>query len=462
MCPDEFGKRKKIQERHKQQYMIQLSDHFNYRKIFKFTVPSVVMMVFTSIYGVVDGFFVSNFAGKTQFAAVNFIMPVLLIFSCFGFMFGTGGSALIAKHMGAGKDEKAEEIFSQNVAATLIFGIILAIFGTAALPFIAGTLGAEGEMLKYSVLYGRITMLSLPFFMLQYEFQALFSTAEKPQMGLFVTLAAGLTNMILDALFCAGFGWGINGAAAATVISEYLGGGIPLIYFSLKNSSRLRIRRFNPDVKALLKVIGNGSSELMSNISSSVVGMLFNIQLLKYAGENGVAAYGVLMYVNFVFISMFIGYSVGIAPVISYNFGADNKKELKGLFKKSLSIILVGAILMFTAGQMLGSPIADLFVGYDKELKEFTIYAFREFSFSFLFCGFSIFGSAFFTALNDGLVSAMISFLRTLVFEVSALLILPLILGIDGIWFSVVAAEIVSIILTTGFIIAKKGKYGYI
>ena len=317
--------------------MIQLSDHFNYRKIFKFTLPSVVMMVFTSIYGVVDGFFVSNFAGKTQFAAVNFIMPVLMIFSCSGFMFGTGGSALIAKHMGAGKEDKAEEIFSQNIAATFIFGIFLAILGTIALPFIASTLGAEGEMLKYSVLYGRITMLSLPFFMLQYEFQALFSTAEKPQMGLIVTLAAGFTNMILDALFCAGFGWGINGAAAATVISEYLGGGIPLIYFSLKNSSRLRIRRFKPDIKALLKVMGNGSSELMSNISSSVVGMLFNIQLLKYAGENGVAAYGVLMYVNFVFISMFIGYSVGIAPVISYNFGADNKKELKGLFKKYCS-----------------------------------------------------------------------------------------------------------------------------
>ena len=441
--------------------MIQLSDHFNYKRIFRFTMPSVIMMVFTSIYGVVDGFFVSNFAGKTQFAAVNFIMPVIMVFSCFGFMFGTGGSALIAKHMGAGKDDKAEEIFSQNVAATLIFGIFLMIFGILSLPIIAVTLGAEGEMLRYSVLYGRMIMCSLPFYMLQFEFQALFSTAEKPHMGLIVTMVAGVTNMILDAIFCAGFGWGIQGAAAATMISEYLGGGIPLVYFSMKNSSRLRLRRFAFDFKSLLKVMGNGSSELMSNISSSIVGMLFNIQLLRYAGENGVAAYGVLMYVNFVFIAIFIGYSVGIAPVISYNFGADNKPELRGLFKKSLGIILGVALLMFMAGQALGAPIADMFVGYDKELRDFTVHAFKEFSFCFLFCGFSIFGSSFFTALNDGLTSALISFLRTLVFETAALLLLPLIWGIDGIWFSVVAAEIASITLTFYFIIAKRKKYGY-
>lgn len=442
--------------------MIQLSDHFNYKKILKFTGPSVAMMVFASIYGVVDGFFVSNFAGKSQFAAVNFIMPVIMAFSSFGFMFGTGGSALIAKYMGEGEHDKAEEIFSQNIAATLIWGIFLSTTGMLTLPFIATALGADGEMLRYSVLYGRMTMLSLPFFMLQYEFQALFSTAEKPHLGLAVTLTAGFANMILDALFCAGFGWGIRGAAAATVISEYLGGGIPLIYFCLKNSSRLHIRPFTPDIAALFKVMGNGSSELMSNISSSLVGMLFNIQLLKYAGENGVAAYGVLMYVNFVFISMFLGYSVGIAPVISYNFGARNKKELKGLFKRSISIILAEAILMFSASHILGGAIADIFVGYDAELKDFTAHAFREFSFSFLFCGFSIFGSSFFTALNNGLISALISFLRTLLFEAGALLILPLLLGIDGIWFSVVAAEIASVTLTAIFIFANRKKYGYL
>lgn len=442
--------------------MIQLSDKFTFRTIFRFTVPSVMMMVFTSIYGVVDGFFVSNFAGKTQFAAVNFIMPVIMMLSCMGFMFGTGGSAIIARYMGEGKEQRADEVFSQNIAASLILGVAVAAAGFAAMPAIAGLFGATGELLENSVIYARMLMCSMPFYVLQYEFQALFPTAEKPHMGLMVTVMAGITNMVLDALFCAVFGWGLRGAAAATMISEYIGGGVPLIYFlSKKNSSRLHVHSFRPDMRTLLKVITNGSSELMSNISMSLVGMLFNIQLLKYAGENGVAAYGVIMYVNFIFISIFIGYSVGIAPVFSFKYGAEKYDEMKALLKKSMLITAVTALIMFAAGQLLKDAAAGVFVGYDAELKSFTSHAFKIFSCSFLFSGFSIFGSSFFTALGDGLTSALISFLRTLVFEVAALLILPALLGVDGIWLSVVAAEIISFMTTMAFMAAKRSRYGY-
>lgn len=458
---DDVKRQDRKDARIRYKYMIQLSDKFNLRKIFKFTIPSVMMMVVTSIYSVVDGFFVSNFAGKIQFAAVNFIMPVIMMLSCLGFMFGTGGSAIIAGCMGEGKDEKANEVFSQNIAVSFILGLIIAVLGFMGMPFIARSFGAEGELLENSVLYGRMLMCSMPFYILQYEFQALFPTAEKPHLGLMVTVAAGVTNIILDALFCAVFGWGLKGAAAATMISEYIGGGIPLIYFIGKNSSKLRIREFSPDMKSLLRVITNGSSELMSNISMSLVGMLFNIQLLKYAGENGVAAYGVIMYVNFIFISIFIGYSVGIAPVFSFKYGAKKVIEIKELLVKSILIIAATSVAMFTAGQLLNSFVAEAFVGYDAELKQITCHGFRVFACAFLFSGFSIFGSAFFTALGDGLTSALISFLRTLVFEVAALLILPLILGIDGIWMSVVVAELISFIVTGMFMLAKRKKYNY-
>ena len=441
--------------------MIQLSDHFDYKRLLRYTCPSVVMLVFTSIYGVVDGFFVSNYAGKTPFAAVNFIMPLLMILGCAGFMFGTGGGALIAITMGAGSMKKANELFSQIVFVSAGCGILLAVLGFLFLRPAASLMGADGQLLEDCLTYGHIILPAIPFYILQYEFQCLFATAGKPKLGLYVTAAAGVTNILLDALFVAGFRWGLEGAAAATSISQFVGGIIPVFYFGRKNDSPLRLVRCGFDGGALLKVCINGSSELMSNISMSLVSMMYNVQLMKYVGENGVAAYGVLMYVGMIFSAVFIGYSVGAAPVVGYHYGAQNSEALKGLLKKSIVLVGIFAVCMFASGQLLSAPLSRMFVGYDKELFDMTVHAFTVFSFSFLFSGFAILGSSFFTALGDGLVSALISFLRTLVFQCLSVLIFPLFWQLDGIWFSIVAAEIMAVVVTVLFLFGKRKKYHY-
>lgn len=416
------------------------------------------MMIFTSVYGVVDGFFVSNFAGKASFTAVNFIMPVLMILGCFGFMFGTGGSSLIAKTLGEGKKEKANSLFSMLIYISIACGLVIAILGIVFLRLIAKLLGAEGQLLENCVLYGRIILLAIPAYILQYAFQCLFATAGKPQLGLLVTAAAGVTNIVLDALFVAGLEFGLRGAAAATAISQCVGGILPLFYFGRPNSSLLRLGKTKLDGRALLKTCANGSSELMSNISLSIVSVLYNVQLIRYAGEDGVAAYGVLMYVNMIFLAVFIGYSVGIAPVVSYHYGAGNHGELRNLLKKSLVIIGVCSVCMFAAAELFGKPITRVFVGYDDGLLSMTQRAFVMYSFSFLFAGIAIAGSSFFTALNDGLTSALISFLRTLVLQAAAVLILPLFLEIDGIWLSMTAAEFAAAVVTAIFLVWKRKK----
>ena len=442
--------------------MIQLSDHFTIRRLLRFTAPSIIMMVFTSIYGVVDGFFVSNFAGKTPFAAVNFIMPALMILGCPGFMFGTGGSALIAKKLGEKLPEKSNGIFTMLTVCAAVLGLVLGALGIALLPAIARLLGAEGEMLRNCVLYGRIVLLATPFYLLQYYFQCLFATAQKPKLGLYVTVAAGVCNMALDALFVGAFRWGLTGAALATAFSQFVGGVVPLVYFAKQRSGSLLVfTRFRFDGRALARTCTNGSSELMSNISMSLVSILYNAQLMRYAGEDGVSAYGVLMYVSMIFIAIFIGYCVGSSPIVSYHYGAENKQELHGLLKKGLIVLSVTAVLMFAAGELAARPLAKLFVGYDEGLLDMTAHAFSIFSFSFLLSGFSIFGSSFFTALGDGLTSALISFLRTLVFQIAAVLIFPLIWKLDGIWLSIVAAEVMSVLVTALFLVGKQKKYGY-
>lgn len=440
---------------------IQLSEHFNYKKLLRFTLPSIVMMIFTSIYSVVDGFFVSNFVGKTPFAAVNFIMPFLMILGAFGFMFGTGGSALISKTMGEGDNEKAKRIFSLLVYVSIGCGVVVAVLGIIFIRPVAALLGAEGVMLENCVLYGRIILAALPAFMLQYEFQSFFVTAEKPHLGLVVTVAAGVTNMVLDALLVAVFSLGLVGAAAATALSQCVGGLVPLVYFGCKNSSALRLTRTKFDGKVLFKTCTNGASELMSNISASIVGMLYNIQLIKYAGENGVAAYGVLMYVNFIFLAVFIGYSVGTAPIIGYNYGAGNHSELKNLLKRSLWIIGICSVAMVFAAEILARPLATMYVGYDIELFELTLRGFNIYSLAFLFAGMAIFGSSFFTALNNGLISALLSFLRTIVFEVSGVFLIPMIFGIDGIWMAIVVANGLAAVVTILFLLANRKRYHY-
>ncbi len=440
---------------------IRLSDHFTYKKLLRFTIPSIAMMVFTSIYGVVDGFFVSNFVGKTSFAAVNLIMPFLMILGTIGFMFGTGGSALVSKTLGEGDTPKANRIFSMIVFISIALGIMLCVLGIVFIRPIATLLGAEGKLLQNCVTYGRVILIALPAFVLQIEFQSFFITAEKPQLGLFVTVLSGVTNMILDALLVGVFSLGLPGAAIATGISQIVGGTIPLIYFSRKNSSLLKLTKTNIDTKALIKTCTNGSSEMMTNISLSFISMIFNFQLMKYAGENGIAAYGVLMYVNFVFVSVFIGYSVGSAPVIGYHYGAENKSELHGLLQKSNVVIAFFAIIMFFAAKLLARPFSLMFVGYDEGLVALTCRAFSIYAYSFLFAGFAIFTSSFFTALNNGLVSALISFLRILLFQCISVLTLPLIFGIDGIWISVTVAEILAVLLSVFFLVTQRKKYGY-
>ena len=440
---------------------IQLSDHFTRKRLLRFSLPSIVMMVFTSIYGVVDGYFVSNYTGKTPFAAVNLIMPFLMILGGVGFMFGTGGGALIAKTMGEGKAEKADKLFSMTVFASIFCGLVLTAVGLLFLRPFAQLMGAEGELLENSLLYGTINLIALPFYILQYEFQCLFATAEKPKLGLYVTVASGVANMVLDWLLVAVLPFGLAGAAAATAASQFIGGVFPLVYFARKNFSRLRLTRCRLELRPLGRICANGSSELMGNISMSLVNMLYNVQLMQYVGEDGIAAYGVLMYVSMIFQAIFIGYSVGTAPIVSYHYGAQNREELKSLLRKAIFIVAIAALCMFAAGELLAAPLSRLFVAYDEELLQMTTHAFAIFSFSFLFSGFAINGSSFFTALNDGLTSALISFLRTLVFQVAAVLLFPLLWGLDGIWFSIVAAEIMAVLATIFFLLKKQKKYGY-
>lgn len=440
---------------------IKLSDHFTMGRLLKFTLPTIVMMIFTSIYGIVDGIFVSRWVGKTPFAAVNFIMPFLMIFGSLGFMFGTGGSAVVSKTLGENDVPRAKRYFSMIVYSAIILGILLTVIGWCFLRPIASLLGAEGEMLENCVIYGRVIILALVPYVLQNVFQSFMVTAGKPQLGLGLTIAAGVTNMVLDFFFVAVFKWGLVGAASATAISQCVGGIIPLIYFLSKNGSSLTLVKTKPEWRVLGKAAVNGSSEMLTNISMSLVNMLYNYQLMKYIGEDGVSAYGVIMYINLIFTGVFIGYSIGSAPVVGYNYGSGNTDELKGIFKKSLSLITVSSVVLTGAALLLSSPLSQLFVGYDKGLFNITVHGFSIYSFAFLLMGFNIFGSSFFTALNNGFVSALISFFRTLVFQIAAVIALPLLLGLDGIWMSVVVAELCALAITVTALIVNRKKYKY-
>ncbi|MGN1015157.1 MAG: MATE family efflux transporter [Butyricicoccus sp.] len=435
---------------------IRLSDHFTYRTLLTFTLPCIIMMIVTSIYSIVDGYFVSNFAGKNAFAAVNLIMPVLMALGSFGFMIGTGGSALVAKTLGEGKMDKANELFTMLVSVIIAVGAALTVFGFLFMPDIARLLGASDRIIDDCVLYGRILILSDIFFMLQNGYQSFLVTAEKPKFGLCIAVIAGVLNMVLDFLLVYVFRLGITGAAVATVISQLVGGIVPTIYFARENSSLLRLVRFRMDWHALVKACTNGSSEMLTNLSTSLVSVLYNFQLMKSAAENGVAAYGVIMYVNFVFMAFFFGYAVGTGPVVGYHFGAQDRQELKSLLRKSLVITTVAALAMTAAAELAAMPLARLFVGYDAELCRITVTGLKLYSLSFLLCGYNIFGSAYFTGLNNGKASALISILRTLVLQVIAIFVLPLLLGINGIWLAIVAAEGATLLVTASLFVRTR------
>lgn len=440
---------------------IQLSDHFTYGKLFRFTLPSIVMMLFISIYGVVDGLFVSNFVGKTAFAAINLVMPFVMVIGGVGFMIGTGGTALVSRVLGEGKRELANRYFTMMVWLSIIVGAVLSTVGIAFMEPVSRFLGATDAMLPDCVLYGRICIGFSVSFMLQNLFQSFLIAAEKPKLGLAATVAAGVTNMVLDALFIAGFRWGVAGAAIATGLSQCVGGILPLFYFAFPNNSLLRLTRTKLEIRPILQACCNGSSEMMNNIASSIVGMLYNFQLLKYAGEDGVSTYGVLMYVNFCFAAIFIGYSVGSAPIVGYHFGAQNRSELQNMLRKSIILMGTGGVILALAAQLLANPLAHLFVGYDAGLFAMTTHAFRLYSFAFLFMGFNIFASSFFTSLSNGGVSAAIAFLRTLVFQAAAVLILPILFELDGIWWAMTTAEVFAFVISGIFLLTNRKRYGY-
>lgn len=440
---------------------IKLSDHFTYRRLFRFVLPSIVMMIFTSVYGVVDGFFVSNYVGKTEFAAVNLIMPFPMMLGAFGFMIGTGGSALVSMTLGQGKKKEANEIFSMLIKVTIIVGVLLSVIGIVFTREIAVALGATEDLVEHCVTYGRWLLVALTPFMLQNVFQSFLVTAEKPTFGLIVTVIAGLTNVVLDFVLIGILKWGIVGAALATDISQVVGGLVPLIYFLKENSSELRLISSKVNYRVLGKTCFNGSSELMTNLSMSLVNMLYNLQLMKYAGENGVAAYGVIMYVNFIFVAVFLGYAIGTAPIVGYHYGAGNSAELNNVFTKSIKFNIAAGVSMCVVAIMLSGVLAGVFVSYDTELLEMTQRGFAIYSLSFLVMGLNIYGSSFFTALGNGLISALISFLRTLLFQMLAVLLLPIIFKLDGIWFSIVVAELMALVVTISFFVTNKKKYGY-
>ena len=440
---------------------IKLSDHFTYGRLVRFALPSIAMMIFISIYSVVDGLFVSNFAGKEALAAVNLVFPLVMALGSVGFMFGTGGAALVAKTMGEGDQVRANRLFSLIAVAGTALGIVLAGVGAGILGPLLEALGAQGTLKDQGLAYGFILLAALPFSIMQNMFQSFFIAAERPKVGLAVTIAAGVANIVLDYLFIAVLGWGIAGAALATALGQALAAVAAVAFFASSKTSRLRFARPTADFRALGKTCVNGSSELMTEVAASVVSMLYNYQLMMIAGADGVAAYGVIMYVNFIFTAVFFGFSMGTGPVVSYHYGAQHKEELKGLFKKSMVLVGGTGAAMFAASQLLAGPLVGVFVGYDPELAAMTLHGFRIYAVAFLVCGFNIYGSAFFTALNNGKVSALISFMRTLVFETSTVMLLPIVWGIDGVWSAIIVAEAGALVLTTAVLVGLRKPYGY-
>lgn len=439
-----------------------MNRHFSMSALLKYTFPTICMMIFTSLYEVVDGFFVSNFVGKTALAAVNLAWPVVMILATIGLMTGTGGSALVAKTRGEGDDEKANRYFSMLVIFTIALAAVLAVIGQLILVPLLEAFGAQGALLDESVIYGRWVLLALPFYALQFAFQIFYSTAGKPNYGFYVIVAAGVVNVVLDWLFICVFGWGIAGGAIATALGQVVGGLIPLVYFLRKhNSSLLRLVRTRLEWRPIGRSCLNGCSELVSNIAMSLTTMLYNFQLMRYIGEDGVAAFSVIGYTAMIFAAIFMGYALGSSPLMSYQYGARNRKEMRSILLKSLGFIGVGSVFMFLAAEWLAGPLSAIFVSYDAALLEFTVNAYQIYAFAFLIMGIPIYASALFTSLGNGIVSAIIAFLRTLVFECGAVLLLPLVLGIDGIWLSVTVGELAAAILSICFMVAFRKRYGY-
>ena len=438
-----------------------LNRHYSYGGLIKYAAAPAAMMIFTSLYTVVDGFFISNLAGKTAFAAVNLVIPYWMIMCGFGFMFGAGASALCGMLLGEQRRDLANQAFTSIVMASVLFSIVLMIIGLVTLRPVCELMGADAAMMPPCITYGNIVFAFLPTMFLQSLFQPLFSTMQKPALGFYFTLGAGLSNMVLDWVFVGLFGWGVAGAAFATGIGTVVGGVLPLIYVARSHSLTLQLVKCRISMHDVLKSAGNGSSELLSNVSQSVISIFFNWQLLRYAGETGVAAYGIMMYVGFIFVALSMGYMVAVSPLISYQYGAQHHHELTSLYKKSLIICAVSGIIMFIAAELLAEPLARFFGGYDPELYKMTVHGFRIVCILFLLSGFNIFATAFFTALNNGLISGMLAFCRTFLFQLICIFVLPELFGLEGIWLSCVTAEVFALIVSIITLKLQKRRYHY-
>lgn len=441
---------------------IELSGHYGYRRILRSMAPMILMMMVISIYSIVDGWFISNYAGSDAFAGMNLIWPPIALVGALGMMFGTGGSALVSKTFGEGNSARANGIFSMLIVVLIITSVILAAVLYISMPQLARILGSDDAMLPHAIRYGRILSIALPFYMLQVAFQPFFMVAEKPHFGTALSIGSGVTNIVLDAVFVAGFGWGLTGAAIASSLSLVVGGGVPLLFFSSsRNHTQLRFTEFKFDRRDFFKSCSNGLSEFVSNISFNIIGICYNWQLMRLIGSDGVSAYGIILYLGFIFSAVFIGYNMGISQVISFNYGADNREELKSLLRKSLVIISVAGLALTAGAELSAEWIARVFVGYDEALVELTGHATRVYMLSFLICGFNMFVSAWFTALNNGVVSAVAAFVRTMVLELACIFILPVLFGDEGIWMAVNIAEILTLILSIILILAFRKRYGY-
>lgn len=440
---------------------VELSGHYSVRRLALTSLPAIAMMMITSIYSIVDGFFVSNFAGSTEFAALNLVWPALALVSAIGLMIGTGGSALVSKTIGEGDTGRACSIFTMLIRLCLEAGAVVTVLLFIFMKPVVVALGAEGDMIPLAVTYGRIVVLSMPMFILQMAFQSFYMTAERPELGTRMSIICGCLNIALDAIFIIGFGWGLTGAALGTTIALAAGGAYPLIFFASKrNRTHLRfVKTRGFDWGAILKACTNGMSEYVGNIALNVVSIGYNLQLMKYIGEDGVSAYGIIMYVGFIFAAVFIGYNLCVSQVIAFNYGAGNKAELKSLLFKSLGLIAAAGTVMTAIAEFTAPGLSRIFVGYDEGLCAITRHALRIYMLSFLLCGFNMFCSAWFTALGNGLVSALAAFVRTLVFELATVFILPGIIGIDGIWCSVCVAEVLAAIMAAALIYGFRKRY---
>lgn len=439
-----------------------LGGHYGARRLFISSLPLIGMMVLISIYSIVDGLFVSNLVGTTAFAALNLIWPAIGLVGALGLMVGTGGAALVSKTLGEGDEPRANRYFSMFVEFILLLSVVLAVPLLVWMEPLAVAIGAEGEMVRQCAIYGRICAAGMPAFMMQMGIQPFFMVAGRPRMGTWISLVSGLLNIGLDALFIIVCGWGLAGAAAGSMLACCFGGFYPLWYFSSRfNRSSLAFKATGFEFGPLAKACSNGLSEFVGNISFNIVSMCYNWQLMRFYGENGVAAYSVILYLGFIFVAVYSGYNMTVTPLVGFNFGAGNKRELRSLLRHSLTLMLVLGVLLAGTAELLAGPAARLFVGYDSELTALTVHATRLYAPSFLITGLTLFVSAWFTGLNNGPVSALASFSRTFVFELSCVFLLPVLLGVNGIWLSAPAAEILSLFLGAALLLRFRSRYGY-